>query len=122
MLFRSVLIVRKLEANPNAFGVFGFSFLDQNTDKIQGSHIEGKQPTFEKIAEGKYPVSRPLFFYVKNAHVGAVPGIKQFLSEFTSDKAWGDEGYLVDKGLIPMPKGEREKFKTDADKLNKLKM
>lgn len=117
-----VLIVRKLEANPNAFGVFGFSFLDQNTDKIQGSHIEGKQPTFEKIAEGSYPVSRPLFFYVKNAHVGAVPGIKQFLSEFTSDKAWGDEGYLVDKGLIPMPKGEREKFKTDADKLNKLKM
>lgn len=117
-----VLIIRKLEANPNAFGVFGFSFLDQNTDKIQGSHIEGKQPTFEKIAEGSYPVSRPLFFYVKNAHVGAVPGIKQFLSEFTSDKAWGDEGYLVDKGLIPMPKGEREKFKTDADKLNKLKM
>lgn len=117
-----VLIVRKLEANPNAFGVFGFSFLDQNTDKIQGSHIEGEQPTFEKIAEGSYPVSRPLFFYVKNAHVGAVPGIKQFLSEFTSDKAWGDEGYLVDKGLIPMPKGEREKFKTDADKLNKLKM
>lgn len=117
-----VLIIRKLEANPNAFGVFGFSFLDQNTDKIQGSHIEGEQPTFEKIAEGSYPVSRPLFFYVKNAHVGAVPGIKQFLSEFTSDKAWGDEGYLVDKGLIPMPKGEREKFKTDADKLNKLKM
>ena len=116
------MIIRKLEANPNAFGVFGFSFLDQNADKIQGSHIEGKQPTFEKIAEGKYPVSRPLFFYVKNAHVGAVPGIKQFLSEFTSDKAWGDEGYLVDKGLIPMPKGEREKFKTDADKLNKLKM
>lgn len=117
-----VLIVRKLEANPNAFGVFGYSFLDQNSDKVQGSLIEGKKPTFENIAEGAYPVSRPLYFYVKNAHVGSVPGIKEYLAEFTADKAWGEEGYLTDKGLIPMPEAERNKFKTDAAAFNNLSM
>jgi len=117
-----VLIVRKLEANPNAFGVFGYSFLDQNADKVQGSLIENKEPTFENIADGSYPVSRPLYFYVKNAHVGTVPGIKQYLAEFTADKAWGDEGYLTDKGLIPMPEDERNKFKADAKTLNNLSM
>ncbi len=113
-----VLIVRKLEANKDAFGVFGYSFLDQNADKIQGSVIDGKKPTFKNIADGKYPVSRPLFFYVKNAHVGAIPGINAYLKEFTSEKAWGDEGYLSDKGLIPMPKKEREKYRNDAANLN----
>lgn len=117
-----VLIIRKLEANPKAFGVFGYSFLDQNADRVQGSLIEGNAPTFENIAEGKYPVSRPLYFYVKNAHIGVVPGIKEFLSEFTSEKAWGDEGYLTDKGLIPMPAAERQKFKTNAAALTNLSM
>jgi len=117
-----VLIIRKLEANPKAFGVFGYSFLDQNADRVQGSLIEGNAPTFENIAEGKYPVSRPLYFYVKNAHIGVVPGIKEFLSEFTSEKAWGDEGYLTDKGLIPMPAAERQKFKTNAGALTNLSM
>lgn len=117
-----VLIIRKLEANPKAFGVFGYSFLDQNADRVQGSLIEGNAPTFENIAEGKYPVSRPLYFYVKNAHVGAVPGIKEYLSEFTAEKAWGDEGYLTDKGLIPMPAAERQKFKTNAGALKNLSM
>ena len=109
-----VLIVRKLEANPAAFGVFGYSFLDQNADKIQGSKVDGMDPTFENIAEGKYPVSRPLFFYVKKAHVGTIPGIPEYLAEFTSAKAWGDEGYLTDKGLIPMPMAERTKYAGDA--------
>ena len=109
-----VLIVRKLEANPKAFGIFGFSFLDQNADKVQGSMVDGKSPTFENIATGAYGVSRPLFFYVKNAHAGTIPGIKEYLAEFTSEKAWGDEGYLTDKGLIPMPEAERKKYKTDA--------
>jgi len=113
-----VLIVRKLEANPDAFGVFGYSFLDQNGDKVQGSLVDGVEPTFENIAEGKYPVSRPLFFYVKKAHVGAVPGMKEYLAEFTSEKAWGDEGYLSEKGLIPMPKEERMKYMNDAKALN----
>ncbi len=109
------LIVQKLQANPLALGIFGFSFLDQNTDKIQGSFIDGVQPTFDAIAGGEYPVSRPLFFYVKKAHVEKIPGIKAFLAEFTSEKAWGTDGYLADKGLIPMPDAERKQF-SDAVK------
>jgi phosphate transport system substrate-binding protein len=114
------LIVQKLEANPNALGVFGFSFLDQNADKVQGSMVDGVDITFDSIAEGSYPVSRPLYFYVKKAHVGTIPGIDGFLAEFTSDKAWGDEGYLADKGMIPMPKAERSKFGADAKNLNPM--
>ncbi len=113
-----VLIVRKLEANPNAFGVFGFSFLDQNLDKVQGSKINGVAPEFETIASGDYPLSRPLFFYVKKAHVAVIPGTEAFLKEFTSERAWGPDGYLVDKGLIPMPAEEREKYRNDAANLN----
>ena len=114
------LIVQKLEANPEALGIFGFSFLDQNADMIQGSKIEGTEPQFDTIADGSYPVSRPLFFYVKKAHVGTIPGIKEYLAEFTSDKAWGEEGYLADKGLIPMPKAERVKYAQDARELNSM--
>jgi phosphate transport system substrate-binding protein len=116
------LIVQKLESNPNALGIFGFSFLDQNSDKVQGSVIDGEAPEFEKIADGSYPVSRPLFFYVKKAHVGRIPGIKEYLAEFTSDKAWGDEGYLADKGLIPMPSEERKAFKSDVEALKNLSL
>lgn len=112
------LIVQKLQANPNAFGIFGFSFLDQNADVVQGSLIDGEAPTFENIADGKYPVSRPLFFYVKKAHVGTIPGIAEYLSEFTSEKTWGPEGYLTDKGMIPMPDEERKAF---ADNVKNLK-
>ncbi len=114
------LIVQKLEKNPNALGIFGFSFLDQNGDKVQGSKIDGMDPTFEAIADGSYPVSRPLFFYVKKAHVGTIPGIAEYVAEFTSEKAWGDEGYLTDKGMIPMPSEEREKFASDAKSLTPL--
>jgi len=96
------LIVQKLTANPKAFGIFGFSFLDQNSDTLQGSIIDGQGPTFEAIADGSYPVSRPLYFYVKNSHVGKVPGILEFLTEYTSEDAMGEEGYLTDKGLIPL--------------------
>jgi phosphate transport system substrate-binding protein len=109
-----------LEANPNAMGIFGFSFLDQNMDKIQGSYVDGVQPTFEAIADGKYPVSRPLFFYVKKAHVGVIPGMKEYVAEFASEKAWGPEGYLSDKGLIPMPDAERTKYNDTAHSLNPL--
>jgi phosphate transport system substrate-binding protein len=116
------LIVQKLEANPKAFGVFGYSFLDQNADKIQGSLINGVAPEFENIAAQEYPVSRPLFFYVKKAHVGKIPGIKEYVAEFTSKKAWGGEGYLADRGLIPMPDTERKKFQTDGSSLNNLSM
>lgn len=114
------LIVQKLDANPNALGVFGFSFLDQNSDKVQGSIIENVAPEFESIADKSYPVSRPLFFYVKKAHIGVVPGIGAFLSEFTSEKAWGDDGYLVEKGMIPMPQALRMQTAADVKALNIL--
>jgi len=111
------LIVQKLDANAKSLGIFGFSFLDQNNDKLQGSFIEGQAPTFENIASGKYSVSRPLFIYVKKAHVGVIPGIPEYLAEFTSDRAWGENGYLAEKGLIPMPKAERKTFAADAKAL-----
>jgi phosphate transport system substrate-binding protein len=114
------LIVQKLGANPAAFGIFGFSFLDQNADKIQGNAMDGVVPTFEAIADGSYEVSRPLFFYVKNAHVDVIPGIKEFVAEFVSDKASGDEGYLSDKGLIPLPAGERTRRMQQALALQPL--
>jgi phosphate transport system substrate-binding protein len=104
------LIVQKIEANPAAVGIFGFSFLDQNADKLQGSTMDGVAPTFESIADGSYEVSRSLYFYVKNAHVGVIPGIKEFVAEFVSDRATGDEGYLADKGLIPLPADERQQM------------
>jgi phosphate transport system substrate-binding protein len=116
------LIVQKLVANEDAFGIFGFSFLDQNADLIQGCRIDGVPPTFENIASGEYPVSRPLFFYVKNAHVGSIPGMRAYLTEFTSEKAIGDFGYLSDKGLIPPPEAERKKVRTDASKLTPLNL
>lgn len=116
------LIVQKLQANPDAVGIFGFSFLDQNTDAIQGSTIEGEAPTFEAIANGAYPVSRPLFFYVKKAHVDVIPGMKGYLTEFTSEKAWGEQGYLADKGMIPMPKKEREKYAKAVANLTTMDM
>ncbi len=111
------LIVSKLEANPNALGVFGFSFLDQNTDAIKGANVDNVEPTFENIASGDYPVSRSLFFYIKNAHVGAIPGIAEYASEFMSEAAAGEEGYLVDKGLIPLP---TDIFSNVSAKVNNL--
>lgn len=114
------LIVNKLVANPNALGIFGYSFLEENLDKIQGETINGIAPTFETIADGKYPVARPLFFYVKKAHVGVIPGIKEYIAEFTSDKAMGDEGYLSTKGLIPLPAAKRKQVAADANSLKTL--
>lgn len=102
------LIVQKLQANPAALGIFGFSFLDENADVIQASHIDGVQPTFESIADGSYAVSRPLFFYVKQEHVEVIPGMKEFVQEFLSDMATGQEGYLTDRGLIPLSESEHE--------------
>ena len=102
------LIVQKLQANPAALGVFGFSFLDQNADKVQGSLIESVEPTFESIADKSYPISRPLYFYVKKAHIDVVPGILGYLTEFTSERAWGEDGYLAEKGMIPLPEDIRK--------------
>ena len=97
------LIVSKLEANPNALGVFGFSFLDQNSDKLKGSAVGGVEPTFDNIASGDYPVSRSMYFYIKKAHIDVVPGIMEYAAEFVSEDASGEEGYLTEKGPIPLP-------------------
>ena len=97
------LIVSKLEANPSALGVFGFSFLDQNADALKGALVDGVEPTFENIADGAYPVSRTLYYYIKSAHVGVIPGIAEYAAEFSGEEAAGEDGYLVDKGLIPLP-------------------
>lgn len=114
------LIVQKLQANPKALGIFGFSFLDQNTDKIQGAKVDGVEPEFDAIASGDYPISRPLYFYVKKAHVDVIPGIREYVEEFTSDKAWGEDGYLADRGLIPMSEEERDQVAKRAADLENL--
>ena len=111
------LMVSKLNANPNAVAVFGFSFLDQNSDSVKGAYIGGVEPTFENIADGAYPVSRSLFYYVKKAHVGVIPGIAEYAAEFASEAAAGEEGYLVDKGLIPLT---ADAFVMNADKISGL--
>lgn len=116
------LIVQKLIANPNAVGIFGFSFLDQNADKIKGAIVEGNMPSFERIANGDYPISRSLFFYVKKEHVGKVPGIAEFVAAFTSEDAWGPDGYLVDKGLIPLPEADRASMAKQAKAFATLAM
>ena len=116
------LIVQKLEANPSAFGIFGFSFLDQNAEKVKGAAVDGVTPTFDAIADGDYPVSRPLYFYAKKAHVDVIPGLRGFLREFTSERAWGEEGYLSDRGLIPMPDEERSQVAADVRKLSPLSL
>lgn len=116
------LIVQKLDKNPNALGIFGYSFLEQNDDKVQGSIVEGKSPEFETIADGSYPISRPLFFYVKNAHIDSIPGMKEFLKEFTSEAAMGEDGYLLDKGLIPLSDSERTALRNNVMSAKKLVM
>jgi len=120
------LIVQKLQANTNAIGVFGYSFLDQNTDTLQAFPVAKKagaiaqSPEFEAISDGSYPISRSLYFYVKKAHVAVIPGIQEYLGEFTSDKATGDLGYLTDRGLIPLVDAERLAIKSAATNLTPL--
>ena len=104
------LIVQKLNEDNTAYGIFGFSYLDQNSDTLQGAVISKTAPTFENIASNNYSVSRALYYYVKHQHIGVVPGIKEYMAEWT--KHWGDEGALSDAGMIPMPKSERVKYKS----------
>ncbi|WP_339136199.1 MAG: substrate-binding domain-containing protein [Candidatus Electrothrix sp. GW3-4] len=116
------LIVQKLEANPDSLGIFGFSYLDQNADKIQGAIVDGVAPDFDHIASGSYSISRPLYMYVKKSHAGVVPGLEEYLAEFSSDRAWGDEGYLAEKGLIPMPEEERTQVTKAVKELTPLQL
>lgn len=105
------LIVQKLKSNPDALGIFGFGFLKQNSNIIRGIKIDDVIPNFDNIISGKYTVSRPLFIYLKKEHIGLVPGIKQFVYEIISEDAIGEEGYLIEKGLIPMRKDEFKKMR-----------
>ena len=114
------LIVNKLTANPNALGIFGYSFLEQNSDKVQGSIVDGVEPEFEAIAAGEYKVSRPLYFYVKKAHIGTIPGMQEYVNFFVSEDATGEEGYLVDKGLIPLSGSDRKDVVSGAKSLANL--
>jgi len=114
------LIVSKLEANPDALGIFGFSFLDQNADALQGAVIDGVDPTFENIASGDYPVLRSLYFYIKNAHVGAVPGIADYANAFMPETAVGADGYLIDRGLIPLPEADLQTYRGNFSGLKPL--
>ena len=100
------LIVKKLQSDPNTFGIFGFSYLDQNMDVLQGAIVDGNEPSFENIADGKYSISRALYFYVKHSHLDMIPGIKEYVNEWT--KHWGEDGILADAGMIPLPDAEKD--------------
>ncbi len=101
------LIVQKLQANPNAVGIFGYSFMDQNRDSLKAASIDGVDISYDAIANGSYKLSRPLYFYVKNSHVDQVKGIKEYMAEFASDAALNADGYLADKGLVALPAAEK---------------
>ena len=108
------VIVQKLETNPNAFGVFGYSFLEENVSKIQGVTVDGVAPEMDTISSLKYGPSREMFVYVKKAHIGVVPGLDKFAAEYVSDKAAGEGGYLEKKGLVPVPKAKLEVSKANV--------
>ena len=113
------LIVQKLKEDSDTYGIFGFSYLNQNSDTIQGAILDDVAPTFANIASGKYKASRALYFYVKHQHIDVVPGIKEYMVEWT--KHWGEDGILTDSGMIPMGADERKKYKTAMSSLPLLK-
>ena len=115
------LIAQKLVMNSNALGIFGYSFLEENADKLKGLKIDGIAPSFETIASNKYPTARPLFIYVKKAHIGVIPGLKEFVVEYVSDKAIGEEGYLTDRGLIALEKSDLTRVRNDVNNMKNFK-
>ena len=114
------VIVQKLEANKNAFGIFGYSFLEENAAKLRGVPINGVEPEYDAIASGKYAGARPLFVYVKKQHIGVVPGLDKFVAEYVSSKAMSKDGYLALKGLISLPPSEAKKVASDATAMKAL--
>ena len=115
------VIVQKLEGNKNAFGVFGYSFLEENAAKLKGVAIEGVDPTYENISGGKYKGARDLYVYVKKAHVGVIAGLDKFVAEYVSEKAMGADGYLAGKGLVALPKDAAAKVKASATAMEPMK-
>ena len=114
------LIVQKLEANPGTIGIFGYSYLEENTNLLKGIAINGVAPTYDSISSFKYPGARPLFVYIKNAHVGAIPSIRAFVAEFTKESAFGPNGYLRQAGLIASPNQVRARSQVAARSLAPL--
>jgi phosphate transport system substrate-binding protein len=115
------LIAQKLAANKNALGIFGYSFLEENTDKLKGLKINGIAPTFETISSAKYTAARPLFVYIKKQHIGVIPGLREFANEYVSDKAIGEEGYLSDRGLVSLDKSDLAKSRNDVKVMKNFK-
>ena len=110
------LIVQKLTKNDHALGIFGYSFLDQNREILKPAKINGVNPTFDTISAGSYQISRPLYVYVKHAHIEKIAGLKEFLGELASEEAIGDFGYLTYKGLIPLIDQERRDMRQLLEK------
>jgi len=108
------LIVQKLVSNPLAIGVFGFSYFEENSDKLKDVPINGVRASYATIASGQYPGARPMFIYVKGQHVRAVRGLREFLVEYTRNSTSGPRGYLARRGLIPLPEAERLRFQQVA--------
>jgi phosphate transport system substrate-binding protein len=114
------LIVQKLDSDSESYGIFGYSFLEENTGTLQAATINGKEPTISNISSDEYPVARSLWFYVKKAHVGVIPGISEYVGEFTSEAAWGKNGYLVDVGLIPLERSARMEAAKSANNMKPM--
>nr|WP_282450710.1 substrate-binding domain-containing protein [Marinobacter xestospongiae] len=114
------LIVQKLASDSTSYGVFGYSFLEENSGTLQAATINGMEPTMENISSDAYPVARSLWFYVKKAHVGVVPGIAEYVAEFTSEGTWGDNGYLADVGLIPLARSARMQASENANSMQTM--
>lgn len=96
------LIIQKLQANPNALGIFGYSFLEENLNTVKGAVINDVAPNYDTIAAGEYPISRKLYVYFKVDHFDTIPNLREFMEEYQSEDAIGEDGYLIDKGLIPL--------------------
>jgi phosphate transport system substrate-binding protein len=114
------LIVQRLEADANAIGIFGYSFLYENNDKLKPAKINSVEPSFDTIADFSYPISRPIYVYIKNAHLDVIPGMKEFVAEFASDDALAPGGYLSERGLTPMVDAKRKEIQEEVSSRKKF--
>jgi phosphate transport system substrate-binding protein len=114
------LIVQRIEADPNALGIFGYSFLYENEDKLQDVKIDGVDANFDTIADGSYGLSRPLFFYIKNAHRKVIPGMNEYIAEFMSNDAIGPDGYCHERGLVALSPDKLKEMQERAKNADKM--
>ena len=116
------LIVQKINANAGTIGIFGYSYLEENQNKLKGIAINGVAPSYASISSFKYPGARPLYIYIKNAHANAIPAVRAFAAEFTKESAFGPNGYLLRAGLIAAPNNIRARSQQAARKLAPLNL